>query len=103
MAKRLPLAKERARPREVRRPSPAARRPAGRSSYVLPFQRRQSLLFGIGLAVILTGYLTLSQGSITAAPLLLVVGYCLLLPLVFIWRGRSDRAKTGQAEESGKP
>ena len=41
----------------------------------------------LGLAGVLTvtlGYFLLSQGSITAAPLLLVLGYVVLLPLAII-------------------
>jgi hypothetical protein len=38
-----------------------------------------------GAAVALgAGYLLLARGSTTAAPILLVVGYCVLLPLGFI-------------------
>ena len=53
---------------------------------------RESLRFGtrnlvLGLAGLLSlaaGYWLLSQGSITAAPLLLVLGYVVLLPLAII-------------------
>jgi hypothetical protein len=53
---------------------------------------RQSLRFGLrnlvlglaGLASLVAGYWLLSQGSITAAPLLLVLGYVVLLPLAII-------------------
>jgi len=41
----------------------------------------------LGIAGVLTvalGYFLLSQGSITAAPLLLVLGYVVLLPLAII-------------------
>lgn len=37
-----------------------------------------------GLATVTLGYVLLSQGSITAAPLLLVLGYLVLLPLAII-------------------
>ncbi len=37
-----------------------------------------------GLAVVALGYYLLAQGSITAAPLLLVLGYVVLLPLAII-------------------
>jgi len=49
---------------------------------------RFSAINGIlGVAGVLTvglGYFLLSQGSITAAPLLLVLGYVVLLPLAII-------------------
>ncbi len=44
-----------------------------------------NLWFGLaGLATVTLGYVFLSQGSITAAPLLLVLGYLVLLPLAII-------------------
>jgi len=38
-------------------------------------------LFAGAFAVIVTGYLLLDRGSVTAAPLLLILGYLVLLPL----------------------
>ena len=44
-----------------------------------------NLVLGIaGLAALSLGYWFLAQGSITAAPLLLVLGYVVLLPLALI-------------------
>lgn len=41
--------------------------------------------FGVaGLLALVLGYWLLSRGSITAAPLLLVLGYVVLLPLAII-------------------
>jgi hypothetical protein len=37
-----------------------------------------------GLVVVTLGYWLLAQGSITAAPLLLVLGYVVLLPMAII-------------------
>jgi hypothetical protein len=38
-------------------------------------------LLGVAAAVIAAGYVSLAAGSTTLAPLLLVVGYCVLVPL----------------------
>ncbi len=44
-----------------------------------------NLWFAVGgLAMIALGYLLLAQGSITAAPVLLVLGYAIMLPLAII-------------------
>lgn len=45
-------------------------------------------LFAIGVGIIVVGYLLLDGGSVTAAPLLLILGYAVLLPfaIVFGWR-----------------
>jgi hypothetical protein len=41
-------------------------------------------LFGIGMAAIVIGYVLLAINNITIAPLLLVLGYCVLVPLAFL-------------------
>jgi len=41
-------------------------------------------LFGIGMAAIVVGYVLLAVNNITMAPLLLVAGYCVLIPLAFL-------------------
>jgi hypothetical protein len=37
-----------------------------------------------GLVSILVGYILLAMGSITLSPILLVLGYCILVPLSFL-------------------
>ena len=59
---------------------PAVDRPAIR----IRWERRNVSLLGAGLAAVALGYVLLSQGDVTAAPLLLVGGYCVLIPLAFI-------------------
>ena len=44
-------------------------------------QPKNWVLLIIGLATILIGYVLLSSGSITLAPLLLVAGYCVIIPI----------------------
>lgn len=55
-----------------------------------PYGRRNYLLFGVAILVILLGFYTLSQGSITWAPILLVLGYCVLIPVALILKSRPD-------------
>ena len=57
-----------------------------------PFGPRNYILFAIGLLVIIVGYISLSAGSITLAPILLVLGYCVLIPISIIIRGKSEVA-----------
>jgi uncharacterized membrane protein len=47
-----------------------------------------SLLLGLGLAVLVVGYFALSRGSITLAPVLLVLGYVVLIPASLLLRRR---------------
>jgi len=46
----------------------------------LPFGRKNYVLFGLAALVILAGYIALSKGSITLAPILLLTGYLVLIP-----------------------
>jgi hypothetical protein len=45
-----------------------------------------ALMGGAGAALV-AGYALLARGSTTAAPVLLVLGYCVLLPLGLILKG----------------
>ena len=57
------------------------RKPAERSEVELPFTRKNYILFGLAAVTIIAGYLSLSSGSITLAPILLLLGYLVLIPL----------------------
>lgn len=46
----------------------------------IPFTRKNYVIFGIAALVILAGYVALSRGSITLAPILLLLGYLVLIP-----------------------
>ena len=45
---------------------------------------RPLLWWGIAILVILAGYADLARGGETIAPVLLVVGYCVLVPLAIL-------------------
>jgi hypothetical protein len=49
-------------------------------------------LFALGLASLVAGYLALAKGSTTLAPVLLVLGYCGLIPASLLIRGRNGGA-----------
>ena len=69
----------------------------------LPFTRKNWTLAAAGLAVILLGYVFLrippAEGffSLTLAPVLLVVGYCVLIPMAILVRDQS--ASNGEEAE----
>ncbi len=75
------MARKRPNPRTARRQGKASRQ---RSADSLRFSRKNGILGLAGLGVIVLGYTLLAQGSITAAPLLLVLGYLVLLPLALV-------------------
>ncbi len=47
-------------------------------------------LFAAGVIAIALGYVALGMGSMTLAPLLLVAGYCLLIPAALFRLGHSE-------------
>ncbi len=50
----------------------------------LSFSLVNAVLAAAGLLALAVGYWLLARGSVTAAPLLLVLGYVILLPLAII-------------------
>ena len=58
--------------------------PEPNSQSRLQFGALNAVLFAGAAVVLAAGYVLLARGSTTAAPILLVVGYCILLPLGLI-------------------
>ncbi len=56
---------------------------------------RNLIVIACGLALIVFGFMSLAAGSITLAPILLVAGYCVVIPVGIMVgvkrRGRSSR------------
>ena len=65
------------------KPGKSTQKPAGKKPArpMLTLRRKNYAILGAGLATIVAGFISLSAGSITLAPLLLVIGYCVLIPL----------------------
>lgn len=66
----------------ARKPTPRETIAAAPNS--LQFSAINVVLLVLGLAVIVVGYMMLANGSTVGAPLLLVLGYAVLLPLGII-------------------
>jgi hypothetical protein len=49
-----------------------------------------NLFLGLGLAALTAGYVALSRGSTTLAPILLVAGYCGFIPASLLIRRRAQ-------------
>ena len=64
-----------------------------------PLGKQNYYLFGLGILVLIIGYVFLAQGpwdsfsSRTLAPIILVIGYCIVIPLSIMYRkkGGSDK------------
>ncbi len=69
-------------PVEQRRRAQRSRgpRPVEAPAVELPFGTRNYILFAAAAVVILAGYVALSRGSTTLAPILLLIGYLVLIP-----------------------
>jgi len=74
-------AEKREKPQARKRPPPA-----GPSRSRVAFGPTNYALFGASLAAIVIGYVLLARGSITLAPILLVLGYVVLLPAAILIR-----------------
>ncbi|MGH7566432.1 MAG: hypothetical protein ACREK2_06350 [Gemmatimonadota bacterium] len=58
--------------------------PASSGRPTLSFSRSNATWLGAGAVAIAVGFFLLAQGSETIAPILLVLGYCVLLPIGII-------------------
>jgi hypothetical protein len=61
----------------------------------IDFSKRNYMVLGIGLAVILLGFILLALGDITISPILLVLGYCVIIPLGILLP--KEKAEVSQA------
>ncbi len=68
----------------------------------LPFTKENYIIFFIGLFIILTGYIFMGTGdlngpvSLTLSPILLTVGYLVLIPLAILYR-KKDAVEQSQS------
>lgn len=51
-----------------------------------PFTMVNYVLFAAGLLVIVAGWFLLRAGRITIAPIMLIAGYCVIIPMAIILR-----------------
>ena len=81
----------------------------GKVSSKLPFTREHGVFFGLGLLAIIVGYILLAippaEGfwSLTAAPIVLVLGYCVLIPIALLkkpkYAGKRGSQETEDSED----
>jgi len=86
--------------KKPRRQTKAAQVRAARKGGTFLLGQRNALLLMAGILIIVIGYFLLGRGSITAAPLLLVLGYCVVVPLsIILWIKRPEARQ--QTEQTG--
>jgi xanthine/uracil permease len=55
------------------------------------FDKRNYLILGVGVLLIILGFVFLAGGDITISPILLVLGYCIVVPLgILLPKGKND-------------
>ena len=65
---------------------------------ILPLERENYIILGVGLLVIILGYIALSGNQVegfsqlTVAPILLVLGYCVIIPVGIMYRKKDKKA-----------
>lgn len=74
-------------------------------SGTFPFTKTNYQILGVGILLIILGYLALGQEPwdgampLVIAPILLVIGYCVAIPLGILYRGKADQ----QPHEAAAP
>jgi hypothetical protein len=67
----------------------------------LPFTRSNYQILAVGLVVIVLGFITLGQQPwdgtlpLVVAPILLVLGYCVIIPLGILYRSKAEEQANG--------
>ena len=64
------------------------------------FGKRNYILFAVGLLVIIAGFIFLGTGDTVFAPILLVLGYCVIIPVAIIIK---DKKKEPEAPPAFQP
>jgi len=66
----------------------------------IPFGKENYILFLIGVLVIVIGYIFMAQGpadsfwSLTLAPILLVISYCLIIPASILYKKKLPKEES---------
>jgi xanthine/uracil permease len=55
------------------------------------FDKRNYIILGVGVLLIILGFVFLAGGDITISPILLVLGYCIIIPLgILLPKGKDE-------------
>ncbi len=58
------------------------------------FTSANYIFFIIGILIIALGFVFLKMGSLTIAPILLVLGYCVIIPIAIMYRQKKDTSES---------
>jgi hypothetical protein len=63
---------------------------------IFPLEKKNFIILGVGLLVIILGYVALSGNRVegflplTLAPILLILGYCVIIPIGILYRKKEE-------------
>jgi len=63
---------------------------AAKEKAALPFGKKNYIAFAAGLVAIVAGFLFLAAGDTVFAPILLVAGYCVIIPVAILMGGKEE-------------
>ena len=78
----------------------------GKVESIFPFERINYIIMGLGLTIIIVGYILLSRSEVKGfvplvlSPILLVLGYCVLIPLGIMYRRKEINNNVAISEDS---
>lgn len=58
----------------------------GKNNNKLYWGKVNSIIFAVGILIIIMGYILLARESLTLAPILLVLGYAVLIPVSLVYK-----------------
>jgi len=61
------------------------------------FGKRNYILFAAGLLVVIAGFIFLGTGDTVFAPILLVLGYCVIIPIAIIIKDKKKESEVPSA------
>ena len=67
------------------------------------FGKRNYILFAVGLLVIIAGFIFLGTGDTVFAPIFLVLGYCVIIPVAIIKDKKNEPEAPATFQSADRP
>ncbi|MCK5784965.1 MAG: hypothetical protein KAH54_00255 [Candidatus Sabulitectum sp.] len=61
--------------------------------HTVPFSKINYILFTVGLIIITAGWFLLRAGHISVSPIMLILGYCVVIPVAIILKPVNKKEK----------
>lgn len=95
--------------RAARRRLRSRRSEKSKTKSQLPFTTHNYFIFGFGIVVLVFGYIFMSIGpvdsfwSLTLAPIVLVIGYVVIIPLSFLYHHKAIKQQNHVNDQQQQP